>query len=105
MPTTVLVTKEAVERLAARAGLFADDAEDLLSELISMCIVTSRLDNGNEAGELVAAAENLLQFREGILSKEYDKLSPTLAGALHDLSMAITKIKKGEPSRPSVPEK
>lgn len=105
MTTTVQVTKEAIERLAARAGLYVDDAEDLLSELISMCIVTSRLDNGNEAGELVAAAEDLLQFREGILSKEYDKLSPTLAGALHDLSMAIKKIKEGEPSHPSVPEK
>lgn len=104
MPTTVQVTKEAVEHLAARSGLYADDAEELLSELISMCVVTSRLDNGNGAGELVTAAENLLQFREGILSKEYDKLSPTLAGAFHDLSMAIKKTKEGEPSRLQFPK-
>ena len=38
---------------------------------------------------LVEASKRLLFFREGILAKEYDKLSPTLAGALHDLSMAV----------------
>jgi hypothetical protein len=47
------------------------------------------------AGELAAAAEHLLQFRQGILAKEYDKLSPTLAGALHDLAMAVKKIRQG----------
>lgn len=38
---------------------------------------------------LIEAAKQLLQYRQGILLKEYDKFSPTLAGALHDLAMAV----------------
>ena len=39
--------------------------------------------------ELIQAAKNLLEFRIAILSKEFDVNSPTLAGALHDLAMAV----------------
>lgn len=42
-----------------------------------------------EIVSLIRAANDLLCFREGIIAKEYDKFSPTLCGALHDLAMAV----------------
>ena len=39
--------------------------------------------------KLIRAANSLLKFRQGIISKEFDKFSPALCGALHDLAMAV----------------
>ena len=52
--------------------------------------VTVKIDPSSvEVFTLIRAANNLLYFREGIIAKEYDKFSPTLCGALHDLAMAV----------------
>ena len=52
--------------------------------------VTVKIDPSSvEVFALIRAANDLLYFREGIIAKEYDKFSPTLCGALHDLAMAV----------------
>jgi hypothetical protein len=52
--------------------------------------VTVKIDPSSvEVVNLIRAANSLLDFRQGIISKEFDKFSPTLCGALHDLSMAV----------------
>ena len=52
--------------------------------------VTVKIDPSSvEVINLIRAANSLLEFRQGIISKEFDKFSPTLCGALHDLAMAV----------------
>lgn len=52
--------------------------------------VTVKIDPSSvEILALIRAANDLLYFRKGIIAKEYDKFSPTLCGALHDLAMAV----------------
>lgn len=52
--------------------------------------VTIKIDPSSvEVVNLIRAANSLLEFRQGIISKEFDKFSPTLCGALHDLAMAV----------------
>lgn len=47
-------------------------------------------DSEGGVGKLISAAKNLLEFRQGIISKEYSKFSPTLCNALQDLATAVS---------------
>ena len=52
--------------------------------------VTVKIDPSSvEVVNLIRAANNLLEFQQAIISKEFDVYSPTLCEALHVLAVAV----------------
>jgi hypothetical protein len=57
--------------------------------------VTLKIDPATlKVANLIRSANFLLGFRQRIISKEFDKFSPSLCGALHDLSMAVKEVEE-----------
>lgn len=102
MTTTVQVSKEAIQHLATRAALDLDEAEDLVFELLSMCIVTSYSND-----EIGVQVQRLLEtFERTEVGWWMPKKSISLGerDAILDKLFAIIEKLKGEPSQPLNPE-
>lgn len=98
MTTAIQISKEAVEHLALRAGMGLDEAEELMSELFSMCVIESRPGGGVE--ELVRAVQEFLKGRE-----ELKKMDPPIifmaSPVIDEMQRALNKLTVGDASKPS----
>lgn len=107
MTTTIQISKEAVEHLAVRAALDLGEAEELISELFSMCVIDSQPDN--RAGELEMmvlrkTARTLLAYYDKHGAREFHRHFGTKDVSGERLIEFLGEfLQEGDPSKPAHP--
>lgn len=100
MTTTIKITDDAMQYLSQQTGLEPGNAmEVLLVHCLSLCEIDDQAPAGG-VGELLTAAENLLELQHGIIAREFAPFSPTIAHALSELADAARKVREGQGRAP-----